>query len=174
MTEAAETVVIGGGQAGLATSYHLKQRGLEHVLLERGEIGETWRSERWDSFLLNTPNFFLQLPANEYAGDARCGFLTRAETVAHLEDYARAIDGDIRTQAGVSSVRAADGGFALETAIGPFTAKNVVVAAGSFRRPTLACSSSCTPPSTGGLPSFQTEASSSSAAANQAARSPPS
>jgi putative flavoprotein involved in K+ transport len=135
MTEAAETVVIGGGQAGLAASYHLKQRGLEHVLLERGEIGETWRTERWDSFLLNTPNFFLQLPGNEYAGDDRFGFLTGAETVAHLEDYARAIDGDIRTQAGVSSVRAADGGFALETAIGPFTAKNVVVAAGSFRRP---------------------------------------
>jgi putative flavoprotein involved in K+ transport len=136
MTEAAETVVIGGGQAGLAASYHLKQRGLDHVLLERGEIGETWRSERWDSFLLNTPNFFLQLPGNEYSGDDRYGFLTRAETVAHLEDYARAIDGDIRTQAGVSSVRAADGRFMLETAIGPFTAKNVVVAAGSFRRPT--------------------------------------
>jgi putative flavoprotein involved in K+ transport len=135
MTEAVEAAVIGGGQAGLAAAYHLKQRGVDHVLLERGEIGETWRSERWDSFLLNTPNFFLQLPGNEYAGDDPYGFLTRAETVAHLEEYARVIDGDIRTQAGVRSVRAEGEGFGLDTAIGPFSAKNVVVAAGSFRRP---------------------------------------
>jgi putative flavoprotein involved in K+ transport len=136
MSEKAETVVIGGGQAGLAASHHLKQRGLDHVLLERGEIGETWRRERWDSFLLNTPNWFLQLPGHEYAGDDPDAFLTRVETIAHLEEYAHKIDGDIRTQAGVSSVRAVGDGFTLETAIGPFAAKNVVVAAGSFRRST--------------------------------------
>jgi putative flavoprotein involved in K+ transport len=137
VTQRIETVVIGAGQAGLAASYHLKERGLDHVVLERGEIGETWRSERWDSFLLNTPNWFLQLPGHEYSGDDRFGFLTRAETVAHLEDYARKIDGVVRTHVAVTSVRAgADGRFTLETSAGRFSVENVVVAAGSFRRPT--------------------------------------
>jgi putative flavoprotein involved in K+ transport len=135
VTETAGTAVVGGGQAGLAVSYHLKQRGLDHVLLERGEIGETWRSERWDSFLLNTPNCYLQLPGHEYAGDDPMGFLTREQTIAHLEEYARKIDGDVRTQAEVTSVRAAPDGFTVETSAGPFAATNVVVAAGSFRRP---------------------------------------
>jgi putative flavoprotein involved in K+ transport len=136
VTEAADTVVIGGGQAGLAVSYHLRLRGLDHVLLERGEIGETWRSERWDSFLLNTPNSFLQLPGHEYAGDDPRGFLTRDETVAHLEEYAGLIGGDIRTGVEVSSVRAAaDGRFRIETSSGPLAGRNVVVAGGSFRRP---------------------------------------
>jgi putative flavoprotein involved in K+ transport len=135
MTEAVETVVIGAGQAGLAASYHLGRRGLGHVVLERGEIGETWRRERWDSFRLNTPNTFLQLPGHEYDGDDPSGFLTREETVAHLEHYAATIGGDIRTQTEVVSVGAADGGFAIESAAGPLFARNVVVAAGSFRRP---------------------------------------
>jgi putative flavoprotein involved in K+ transport len=135
--ETAETVVVGGGQAGLAVSHHLRQLGREHLLLERGQIGETWRCERWDSFLLNTPNFFLQLPGHEYAGDDRLGFLTRDETVAHLEQYAHAIDGDVRTGVEVRSLSAQpDGSFKLETSAGPLKAKNVVVAAGSFRRPT--------------------------------------
>jgi putative flavoprotein involved in K+ transport len=135
VTEAAETVVIGGGQAGLAVSYHLKQRGLEHVLLERGEIGETWRSERWDGFRLNTPNTFLQLPGHEYDEDDPSAFLTRAEIVAHLEDYAAKIGGEIRTHAEVVSVGAADGGFIVDSAAGQLSTRNVVVAAGSFRRP---------------------------------------
>jgi putative flavoprotein involved in K+ transport len=136
MTEAVETVVIGAGQAGLAASYHLGRRGLDHVVLERGEIGETWRRERWDSFRLNTPNTFLQLPGHEYDGDDPSGFLTRAETVAHLEDYTATVGSDIRTQTEVVSVRAADGGFAVESSGGTLSARNVVVAAGSFRRPT--------------------------------------
>jgi putative flavoprotein involved in K+ transport len=136
VTEDVGTVVIGGGQAGLAVSYHLQQRGLEHVLLERGKIGETWRSERWDSFRLNTPSWWLQLPGNEYAGDDPDAFLTRAETVAHLEDYAGAIGGDVRTGVEVTLVRPDDVGFRLETSAGPLATRKVVVAAGSFRRQT--------------------------------------
>lgn len=135
MTETAETVVVGGGQAGLAASYHLQQRGREHLLLERGEIGETWRRERWDSFLLNTPNSFLQLPGHEYDGNDPSGFLTRDQTVAHHEEYARSIGGDIRTGVEVLSVSTrSDEGFRLETSAGALSAKNVVVATGSFRR----------------------------------------
>jgi putative flavoprotein involved in K+ transport len=179
VTETAETVVVGGGQAGLAVSYHLAQRGLDHVLLERGEIGETWRRERWDSFLLNTPNLYLQLPGHEYAGDDPFGFLTRAETIPHLEEYARKIDGDVRTQAEVTAVRAAPGGFSLETSAGRFTAKNVVVAAGSFRRPPERASPEGAAFELHAVQyrrpdQLRTEACSSSAAVSPAARSPPS
>ena len=110
MTTRVDTAVIGGGQAGLSAGFHLSRRGVEHVVLERGRIGETWRSERWDSFRLNTPNWFLQLPGHEYAGDDPDAFLTRDETVAYLESYTNAGSGGIETGTDVRSVRAAPGG----------------------------------------------------------------
>ena len=135
--DAVETVVVGAGQAGLAVSHCLTQLGREHVVLERGEVGETWRSERWDSFRLNTPARWLQLPGHEYGGDEPDAFLTRDEAVAYFEDYAAAIGGEIRTGVGVRSVRRRDDGrFELETSDGAYTSANVVVASGSFRRPT--------------------------------------
>jgi putative flavoprotein involved in K+ transport len=63
------TIVIGAGQAGLAASWHLKQRGLEHVILERGRVAETWRSRRWDSFRLLISNGLCQLPGFGYRGN---------------------------------------------------------------------------------------------------------
>jgi putative flavoprotein involved in K+ transport len=137
MTTKVETAVIGGGQAGLSAAFHLSSHGAEHVVLERGRIGETWRSERWDSFRLNTPNWFLQLPGHEYAGDDRDAFLTRDETVAYLESYANAANGSVQTGTDVLSLRASPGGgFELETPRGALAARNVVVATGSFRKPT--------------------------------------
>ena len=68
MNEHCQTIVIGAGQAGLAASWHLKQRGLEHIVLERGRAGETWRSRRWDSFRLLIPNRMCQLPGFGYTG----------------------------------------------------------------------------------------------------------
>ena len=73
MVELIDVVVIGGGQAGLATSYELTQAGVEHVVLERGRIGQSWRG-RWDSFCLVTPNWTLQLPGHPYDGDDPDGF----------------------------------------------------------------------------------------------------
>src|SRR6266511_1551954 len=105
MAQRLDTIVIGAGQAGLAVSHLLTKRGREHVVLERGEIGETWRSERWDSFRLNTPNSFLQLPGHEYAGDDPEGFLTADETVVYLERYADALNGSVQTGTQVLSVR---------------------------------------------------------------------
>jgi putative flavoprotein involved in K+ transport len=135
--EAVETIVVGAGQAGLSVSHCLTQRGHDHVVLERGRIGETWRSERWDSFRLNTPNSWLQLPGHEYRGDARDAFLTRDEAVAYLERYADSIGGTIRTEVDVLSLRREeDGGYRLETSGGLYRAASVIVAAGSFRRPT--------------------------------------
>ena len=69
MTEQVEVVIIGGGQAGLALSYYLTQQGRTHLVLEQGQVGETWRSGRWDSFTLNTPNWMTQLPGFAYQGD---------------------------------------------------------------------------------------------------------
>jgi putative flavoprotein involved in K+ transport len=137
MTTRVETAVIGGGQAGLSAGFHLSRRGAEHVVLERGQIGETWRSERWDSFRLNTPNWFLRLPGHEYAGNDPDAFLTRDETVAYLESYAGAANGDVQTGTDVLALRARPGGgFELDTSTGPLAAMNVVVATGSFRKPT--------------------------------------
>jgi putative flavoprotein involved in K+ transport len=137
MARKVETAVIGAGQAGLSAGFHLSRRGVEHILLERGQIGETWRSERWDSFKLNTPNWFLQLPGHEYAGDDRDAFLTRDETVTYLERYAEATNGNVKTGTDVLSLRARPGGgFELDTSTGALAARNVIVATGSFRKPT--------------------------------------
>jgi putative flavoprotein involved in K+ transport len=137
MATRVETAVIGGGQAGLSAGFYLSRRGAEHVVLERGRIGETWRSERWDSFRLNTPNWFLQLPGHEYAGDDPDAFLTRDETVVYLENYASTGNGSVQTGTDVLSLRLGPGGgFELETPAGSLTARNVVVATGSFRKPT--------------------------------------
>ena len=88
MTEQVEVVIIGGGQAGLALSYYLTQQGRTHLVLEQGRVGETWRSGRWDSFTLNTPNWMTQLPGFAYQGDDPDGFLPREDIVAYLEQYA--------------------------------------------------------------------------------------
>ena len=85
------TVVIGAGQAGLAMSRCLAERSIDHVVLERGEVANSWKTERWDSLRLLTPNWQSRLPGYEYRGDDPEGFRTMPETVAFLEDYARAI-----------------------------------------------------------------------------------
>ena len=88
MTDAQSVAVavVGGGQAGLATSWELHNAGIEHVVLERGRIGQSWR-DRWDSFCLVTPNWSVQLPDWPYAGPDPDGFMGRGEIVAHLVRY---------------------------------------------------------------------------------------
>lgn len=134
--ERIESVVIGAGQAGLAASYHLTQRGREHVVLERGRVGETWRSQRWDDFVLNTPNWGQQLPGFHYQGTDPDAFAPLAEVIVYLEDYARAIDAPVRSGMDVTRVRHGDGRFLVETTHGSLEASNVVVAAGAYQRPT--------------------------------------
>ena len=133
--ERIDTAVIGAGQAGLATSYHLSQRGLEHVVLERGRIGETWRSQRWDGFVLNTPNWAQQLPGFEYAGDDPDAFAPRDDVVQYLEDYARSTGAPVCEEAETTRVRRRSRRFVLETSAGDLEADNVVVAAGSYQVP---------------------------------------
>jgi putative flavoprotein involved in K+ transport len=144
VAERVDTVVIGAGQAGLATSFLLSGRGREHVVLEQGRVAETWRTRRWDGFRLNTPNHYLRLPGHEYAGDDPEAFLTRDETVAYLERYAESAHVPLRTARVSSLASRGAGGFSLETSDGPLEAGNVVVATGAYQRPA--------PPSAPGAP----------------------
>src|SRR5829696_7765216 len=105
MTEQVETVVIGGGQAGLALSSCLTQLGHEHVILERGRLAERWRSERWDSLALITPNWMTQLPGYAYQGDDPEGFIGRDEVVRFLEAYAASFAPPLRCGVHVESVQ---------------------------------------------------------------------
>ena len=136
LTAKLDTVIIGAGQAGLSASYCLTQRGVDHVLLERGRVGETWRAERWDGFFLNTPNWSLQLPGHHYQGPEPDGFAPLAEVISYLESYARSFAAPIRSGVEVSRVQRGEDGFVVETGDGALEAHSVVVAAGSFRRPT--------------------------------------
>lgn len=82
------TLIIGGGQAGLAMSCRLAEQGVDHVVIERGKIGERWRSERWDSLRLLSPNWMTRLPHYSYSGSEPDGFMTIAEFIRFLESYA--------------------------------------------------------------------------------------
>ena len=148
MRERVETLVIGGGQAGLAVSYYLTKSGREHLILERGRLAETWRTQRWDGFCLNTPNWTLLLPGHSYVGDDPDAFMSRDEVVEHLEQYAQAFQPPLRCGVSVCSLeRRSGGGYLLETSEGPLEANNVVVATGAFQQPAA-------PPFTGELPAW--------------------
>jgi putative flavoprotein involved in K+ transport len=128
-------VVIGGGQAGLATSHELTRAGVPHVVLERNRIGETWRN-RWDSFCLVTPNWSVKLPGGEYDGDDPDGYMVKDDIVSHLERYATSFSAPVREGVAVSSVaQVPEGGFLVETSDGEMRAGAVVVATGTYRTP---------------------------------------
>ncbi len=125
-----DTVVIGGGQAGLAMSRCLSDRRIEHVVLERGRVAERWRSERWDSLRLLTPNWHSRLPSYAYAGPDPDGFMTMPEVAAYLEAYARASAAPVETETSVTSLVSSGCGYRIETTRGTWEAANVVVATG--------------------------------------------
>jgi putative flavoprotein involved in K+ transport len=139
LVERIETIIVGGGQAGLAMSYWLTVAGREHVILERGRLAERWRSERWDSLTLLTPNWALTLPGYPYAGDDPDGFMGKEQVAAHLEDYATAFRPPLRTGINVEVVRAAPGParFLAESDDGEIEARNIVAATGPFQVPSL-------------------------------------
>lgn len=135
MGQSVEVAVVGGGQAGLAVSHHLSEAGLEHVVLERGRVGQTWR-DRWDSFCLVTPNWSVQLPGNPYDGDSPHGYMSRDEVVTSLERYARAVRAPLREGVEVQAVeRTGEDGFLLTTSEGDLRARSVVLTTGAYQRP---------------------------------------
>ena len=138
MPEIVETVVIGGGQAGLAISHHLQQRGCEHLILERGRIAERWRSERWDSLHFQFPNWMMRLPGYAYPGADPDGFMACDGVTDFIASYAVRIAAPVRCGVNVDALRVTDGGrFRVEA--GPMTmeAINIVVATGPYQSPRI-------------------------------------
>ena len=125
-----DAIIIGAGQAGLAMSHCLGRRGTDHIVLERGQVAERWRSERWDSLRLLTPNWMNRFPGWSYQGAEPDGFLTAAEFVALLEQYASASSAPVITGATVQSVRRTPGGYLVESDRGTWHARCVVIATG--------------------------------------------
>jgi putative flavoprotein involved in K+ transport len=133
--ERLEVVIVGGGQAGLGLSHELTGAGIEHAVLERGRVGQTWR-DRWDTFCLVTPNWTVQLPGKAYDGDDPDGFMPREEIVDFLARYADSFGAPVREGVEVRSIESApEGGFQLATTAGRMHAASVVLANGAFQRP---------------------------------------
>lgn len=130
-----DVAVIGAGQAGLATSFYLSQSGIDHVVLDRAGIADSWRSRRWDSFTLNIPNWSFRLPGFPYDGSDPDGFMTREEIVERFMRYAGLIDAPVEEGVDVSAIRRSAGGtYLLTTTSGPIGARGVVVATGAYQR----------------------------------------
>jgi putative flavoprotein involved in K+ transport len=134
MKESVDVAIIGAGQAGLATSWHLKQAGIDHVVLEAGRVAETWRSRRWDSFCLVTPNWTVQLPGAKYAGSDPDGFMPLAELVDYFQSWADSFEGPVEENSPVTSLESDGGGFALSLPSGQLNARRVVIASGAYQR----------------------------------------
>lgn len=134
-------VVIGGGQAGLAASAQLKARGVEHLVLERDRVAEAWRSQRWDSFCLVTPNWQCALPgfhyAREFGGADPDGFMLREEIVRYIEAFRDHIGAPVIEGVEVTRLRRMGDIFAIDTSAGPLRAASVIVATGGYHRPKI-------------------------------------
>jgi putative flavoprotein involved in K+ transport len=124
-------VVIGAGHAGLAMSRCLAERSIDHVVLERGEVANTWRSERWDSLRLLTPNWQSRLPGFGYSGNDPDGYRTVPEVIGFIDAYAKAIAAPVQTQTRVTSVRSAETGYLVRTDRGDWQCRAVVLASGA-------------------------------------------
>lgn len=132
-----DAIVVGAGWAGLGVSHALKQRGLSHRVLERGRVGETWRTQRWNSFRMNTPNAQTIMPGDRYEGSDPDGVLTRDAFVALLEDFAGRNSLPVERNCPVTELAAGpeNGVYSLATPSGRLLARNVVVASGSLNVP---------------------------------------
>jgi len=136
MTSSTTSVtIIGAGQAGLANSRCLTDRSIDHVVLERGEVANSWRTERWDSLRLLTPNWMSRLPGYQYQGDDPDGYLTNREVVDFIDGYRRSFDAPVQTGTTVESVTTTDRGFRVATNHGDVVSAAVVVASGACSTP---------------------------------------
>jgi putative flavoprotein involved in K+ transport len=130
-----DVVIIGAGQAGLSTSHELSRMNREHIILEQGRTGQTWRG-RWDSFCLVLPNWTIKLAGAPYRGPDPDGFMARDAFVEHMCGYAASFSAPVREGVAVQSLqRGHDGRFLLRTSTGDITARSVVLATGGFQKP---------------------------------------
>ena len=140
-------VVVGAGHAGLAMSRRLTERSIDHVVLERGEVANSWRTQRWPSLRLLTPNWQTRLPGHDYAGDHPDGFMPVAGVVDTLARYARLIGAPVRTATTVHTVRAAPEGFEILANGDVLQARAVVLATGACNQPAIPRIADAIPPS---------------------------
>jgi putative flavoprotein involved in K+ transport len=124
-------VIVGAGHAGLAMSRCLAEHSIDHVLLERGEVAHTWRTERWDSLRLLTPNWQSRLPGFRYHGNDPDGYRTLPEVIDFIETYAKAISAPVQAHTTVTSVRSAETGYLVGTNRGDWQCRTVVLASGA-------------------------------------------
>ncbi|WP_345770395.1 MSMEG_0569 family flavin-dependent oxidoreductase [Blastococcus saxobsidens] len=130
--------VVGGGQAGLSISWHLVQRGIEHVVLERHTIAHEWQHARWDSFCLVTPNWQCRLPGWPYRGEDPDGFMLKDEVVEYVRDYAASFRPPVHEGVAVTKLTpSTDGGYTLTTSAGQIAADQVVLAVGGYHLPVV-------------------------------------
>ena len=131
------TVIVGAGHCGLAISHCLAARSIDHVVLERAEVANSWRTQRWDSLRLLTPNWMTRLPGYAYRGADPDGYLSAQEVAAMLENYADTSAAPVLTGTTVTSVRAAGGGYVVRTDQGIWHASTVVLASGAAAVPVV-------------------------------------
>ncbi len=141
------TVVIGAGHSGLAMSRCLSERSIDHVVLERHEVANSWRTERWDSLRLLTPNWQCRLPGYEYDGSEPDGFMTMPEIVDFITDYATVIAAPVQSETTVSSVCRSNGEYRVTTNQDEWLCDTVVVATGAFNVPRVPALSDAMPSS---------------------------
>ncbi len=134
--ERVETLIIGGGQAGLTMSHMLSKRGRPHLVVERARVAERWRSERWDGLHFQFPNWSIKLPDFPYAGGDPEGFATKQEVLRYIEAYADFVKPPLRTGVEVKRLRRGSNGdgFVADTSAGQIESDNVVVATGPYQR----------------------------------------
>ena len=131
-------VIVGGGQAGLSVSYRLQKKGIEHLVLEKRQILNSWKTQRWDSFTLVTPNWQCTLPDHPYDGNDPKGFMNRSETVDYLERFAAKVDAPVLENVAVERIWKRDeGGYNVLTSKGELTCDQVVVASGGYHQPII-------------------------------------
>jgi len=135
--ERVTTVVIGAGHAGLAASYFLSHHSIDHIVLERGEVANSWRRERWDSLRLLTPNWQSRLPGHRYEGPDPDGYMTMGEVIEFIERFAAISGASVRAHTNVESLRRTDDGYDVVTNRGEIWCRTVVIASGACNRPTV-------------------------------------
>jgi putative flavoprotein involved in K+ transport len=148
------TVVVGAGHAGLAASYFLGDRSIDHVVLERGEVANSWRRERWDSLRLLTPNWQSRLPGLRYEGPDPDGYMTVQEVTELVERFAKVSGAPVRTGTNVTSARRADDGYQVATNRGEIRCRAVVIASGACNQPAVPAFSGAVPESVEQLTPF--------------------
>jgi putative flavoprotein involved in K+ transport len=132
-----DVIVVGAGHAGLAASRCLSERSIDHLVIERGEVANTWRNERWDSLTLLTPNWQSSLPGYSYSGEDPNGFMTMPELIDFIDEYAKFVNTPLQTQTNVTSVRRDAEMYEVVTDNGTWRCRGVVLASGACNVPAL-------------------------------------